>query len=495
MSNILLISPSWEESFTPNHDNPDWVQAENDKTHYPMGIGYLHSYMEHQGHTVRTLFHNTHSVALCFKELKKAIAESMPDIVGVQMLTQNRVSGYQVIDYLHATHPGIRIVLGGIHATAMADQLATKYPFSTVVVGEGEFTFADLVKTWETGGPQEKVAGIVYMRDGAVHRGPDRELISNLDDLPDPKHDVFFSPGRHAACILTTRGCPFACSFCALDKISNRIYRKRSVERVIGEIETLRGKYPNLTTIWIHDDTFFLDNKRVIKLCEEIAARNDKWNLQFVASGRVKPISETMVQALVKANFTKLMFGLESGTDSILRDSHKNIKTTDVMNAIKLFENTGIECACFLIVGLPGETWETIKSTAQFVQSLQSVKYLYYNDIGILMIYPDTEVYHIAKAAGQINDDYWLSDKEVPFFTVEHSIDTLRAMKRELLTYISVRRLVTHKGLQRQWKMLPYIARYIWRERGIIADKIRRRVRGLVRKVIRVQKVVRSLLG
>lgn len=253
-------------------------------------------------------------------------------------------------------------------------------------------------------------------------------------------------------------------------------------------------KFPEMEFLWIHDDSFFLDNQRVIEFCDEIVKRNIK--LKFICSARVKPISKELIKALEKAGFVQVLFGLESGAAEILKSSHKSITKEDVVNAFKLFADSSIEVTSFLIVGLPGETIETVKETIEFIQTLQKIKYLYYEDIGVLFIYPGTEVYQIAQKAGQINDNYWLTDNCVPFYTSEHSITKLFEYKETILNHIALGRFDTFNGFVAQFKMIPYILKYVRKNKGarqfILPHFLRRQSINYLKKIVRLDRESRK---
>ena len=477
MSKILLLTSSFEENqLSDNYDNEEWIKQTNDRSHYPIGIAYLHSYMKQQGHDIKTLFLNTHSYKLCYKRVEDEIKNNKPDVLGLQILTQNRTSSFRIIEKTHETNPEIKIVIGGIHTTATYDLILKKYPYITAVIGEGELTFDELCKYFEWHKDLSEVQGIAYNKNGEVVTTPQRELIHDLDILPNPAHELFFNPERTQSCILTTRGCPFACSFCALESISKRQHRKRSVENVIKELEELKSNFPNMKKIWTHDDTFFLDNERVMRFCDEVIKRGLN-TFEFVCSARVKPICEEMVDKLVQANFKHILFGLESGTDEILFRCHKNITQKDVERAFTLFSKTDIEITTFLIVGLPGETDATNLNTANFIKKLQRIKYVFFRDIGILGIYPGTEIFRLSKEAGIIDDEYWMTDKRVPLYTVDYTEEKLYEMKDELLNHIAAERIVKPVGFVRQWMMIPSIINYVFKTGKVqkVVNKIWRR--------------------
>jgi radical SAM superfamily enzyme YgiQ (UPF0313 family) len=164
-----------------------------------------------------------------------------------------------------------------------------------------------------------------------------------------------------------------------------------------------------------------------------------------------------MIKAMEKAGFKHVLFGLESGAEEILKTSKKAISKEDAMNAFTLFANSSIRITAFLIVGLPGETYETVKETIEFIQTLQKIKYTLYGDIGVLFIYPGTEVYEIAKRKGIIDDDYWLTENNTPFYTAENSIETLLEFKETILNHIALDRIFTQAGYAAQKNMIPLI--------------------------------------
>ena len=428
-------------------------------SHYPLGLGYLHSFLENHGHTVFTLFLNDYPHSACKKLFFSRIKSNPPDVVGFNIITQNRTSSFRLIQDLHKKYPTIHILIGGIHSTIMYKQILRKFPYVIAVLGEGEMTAKELLEKIQAKKSIRNVDGIAYNIKGKIIKTQDRALITDLDLLPFPKHEIFFSDNRTSASMITSRGCPFSCSFCVLHTITRSYPRKRSIQNVIGEIKYLIASFPQLETIWFHDDQFFLINSRVIEFCSEIIKRKIK--LKFICSGRFKPISREMVLALEKAGFIQVLFGLESGSPKILKLCRKFITHEDIMKAVTLFKGTKIIVIAFLIVGLYGETNDTINESIAFIQRMQKEKYFYYDDIGILIVYPGTEIYTIAKEAGMINDSYWLTNKPTPLFTVEHTKKELFAYKHHLLDGIALKRIITPAGFLLQYHMIGSIIAFI----------------------------------
>jgi len=408
-SKILMITPSFEDEHRAAGIMSD--------SHYPLGLAYLEAYLRQRGHQVKILFLNDFPYVNCALISAHHIETMKPDYVFIQMLTQNRVMGYKLIEYLNLTYPDIRIVIGGVHASVMGEQILAKYPFIMVVRGEGELVSERILNG--------------HWQPGTIMEG---EAFENLDELPFPNHRLFWNSARSTACLLTSRGCSFRCSFCVLDSISRRKVRFRSPKNVVDEIESLYVGIPSLRRIWIHDDNFLLDNQRAIEICREIRRRNIK--LIFICSARVKPLSEELVRELEMTGFSHILFGLESGSSEILKSCHKGITREDVLHSITLFKNSPITTTYFLIAGLPGENDRTVDETIDFVQHMQTIKPVYYEDIGMLMVYPGTEVYRIAVEKGMLNDSYWMNDGPTPYYTAEHPIEEMYRLKNRLLAGI-----------------------------------------------------------
>ncbi len=457
---ILLVSASIE------------VESREKKiqksSHYPIGLAYIHSYLESFGHTVKLLFLNDYSYEACHAIIIDSLHEFSPDVIGFQIITHNRVSSFQNIEYIHENFPNLSIVIGGIHTTLMYEQILNKYNYLIAVIGEGEITFQELLTKLEDKHDFNNVDGLAFYDfvNNRIYKTKERNLIQDLDTLPFPKHEVYFSSERKMACLLTSRGCPFACSFCVLDAISKRKVRFRTVENIISEIEYLVASLKTLDTVWIHDDSFLLDNQRAINICNEIVRRNIK--LKFICSARFKPISKEVIEALEKAGFELVLFGLESGSAKILKSSRKGITKEDIEKTYRLFASSSVEAVCFIIVGLYGEDDNTISETVHFIQKLQKIKYTFFDDIGVLAIYPGTEIYEIAKEKGVISDDYWMTDQPVPLFTVEHSIDKLMKYKEVIRDHISIGKFKTISGFKAQFPLIPNIL--LWR----VAKKVKK---------------------
>lgn len=442
-------------------------------SHYPLGLAYIQSYMEHNREgkdEFVNLFLNCVPPEQCFKTLAKQLRTFKPDVLGISIMTHSRLSAFQIVRYCHKHYPDVKIVIGGMHVSVMWPQLIEEFPYLVACRGEGERTFHDLICAWEKGESIETINGIAYRENGKNVVTPEAKLIDDLDELPFPKHSLFVDENKRLANLLTSRGCPYKCNFCVLDALSRRKVRFRTGENIADEVEQLLSDYPNIQTIWIHDDAFMINKDRTLDFCEAIIRRGIK--TQFIASARFRPINEEVVHKMKEAGFVQVLFGLETGADPVLKGIKKGISKDDVRYGQKLFSRVGIKATAFLIAGLPGETDDTIQETIDFIHEIQSINYLFYDDIGMAMIYPGTEMYDIAKATGKIDDSYWLSNKGIPYYTTEfggeHSYDKLVEFKETIREAIALKYLFeSDEGFLQQRKLIPEIIRYATRFPGL----------------------------
>ncbi len=416
MKKVLLISPSLQAN----------IQESPKNNSYSMGLAYLHSIIEKAGYLIETKNYNNLDSSLAEKEISTKIKDFNPDFLLIQVFTMNRVASYNLIRIVRQFNPNMKIVLGGVHASIYYEQLLKNFDINCVVIGEGEVTIVEVLKSFSNETEISEIKGIAYKTNGKVIKNPDRPLIENIDNIPFPKHELFIDSERTMACMLTSRGCPFKCSFCCLHTISRRKFRTRTVKNVVDEIEYIEKKFKNIKTIQLADDTFTLNLQRAIDICKEIIKRKIK--LKFLCSARIKPATPELFEYMEKAGFTHIGFGLETGSPKLLKSIHKSLTQEDVIETFNMLKNSKINLITFLMVGFPGETDETVAETIALTKRLQEIRYFEFAGVARLWVYPNTEVYEYMRDKGKINDDFWLTEEDVPFFTVEHSAEKLEEM-------------------------------------------------------------------
>lgn len=383
------------------------------------------------------------------------IKRNRPDFLAFQILAQTQSTIFGLIQQIHELYPRLPIIVGGTLVTTSYAQVLKKAPYVIAVIGEGESAFKELIECDYNAKKFHDIAGIAFLEQGNTVITKKRKLLDNLDELPftnytfstrtNPKN-IFFS---------TARGCPFRCSFCSNSVISYRNIRYRSVEHVIQELIYIRKRYPKVININITDDTFLLDKNRVIRFCDEIIQRKLKFH--FFCMGGVSSITQEMIPKLEQAGFSKIDFGVESANDTIRKKAHKTMSNDQILSLVKMFENSSIDIRLYLMVGLPGETWQTIRETGLFVQKLQRIKYLFQWTPSIATAYPGTELFMKMQEAGMVDESSWFAPMHKPiYYTVEHSEQELLKMQQELSSYICLDHFFTLKGFLRQWPVVVF---------------------------------------
>ena len=349
----------------------------------PMGLSYLGSVLEHSGHEVQIL---DLLVSRYSKEkIKNKLDEYQPDIVGVTSVTLNYPIASDILKYAKSLDKDIITIIGGPHVTFAPVETLTEAPWIDVVVkGEGEMTMLDIV----SGKKLADIDGIAYRdKSDGIKQTRERRLIEDLDELPPPAKHLFplsryLALDVHAS-ILTGRGCPFNCIFCVGSKMGGRRVRYRNPKLIVDEVEQALSS--GFTEVNFEDDHLTINHKHLNAICDEIMARGLKFN--WSAFSRVDTVNSEILRKMKQAGCTWLLYGVESGNQEILDTIKKKITLQKVKDAVDMAKEAGIGILASFIVGLPGETVETLRQTMQFAQGL-GTSY----GFNVLSPFPGTEV-------------------------------------------------------------------------------------------------------
>ncbi len=367
----------------------------------PMGLLYLSGVLEHDGKEVQIL--DLLVTKYSKDKIENKIKEYKPDIVGITCVTMTYPIASDILKYCKSLDKGITTIMGGPHVTfATAETLAEAPWIDIVVRGEGELTMLDIVN----GKKLADIDGIAYRdKNGDIKITRERRLIENLDELPLPARHLFQLSRYHAldvhASILTGRGCPFNCIFCIGSKMGGRRIRYRNPKLVIDEVEQVLTVY-GFNKVNFEDDHLTLNHQHLNALCDEIIARGLKFN--WSAFSRVDTVNPEMLRKMKESGCTHVLYGIESGNQEILDTAKKKITLDKVREAAKMAKDAGIHVMGSFVVGLPGETTETLKQTVQFAQGL-GVPYGFH----VLSPFPGTEVREKAEEYGiEILTNNWV---------------------------------------------------------------------------------------
>ncbi|MFH0805678.1 MAG: radical SAM protein, partial [Patescibacteria group bacterium] len=278
-----------------------------------------------------------------------------------------------------------------------------------IVVGEGEITFFELVKTiQEKKYNFENINGLYFKKENRIIKNQPRELISDLDSIPFPARDLFdlnlYSPAptkrltdEECSPILTSRGCAFDCIHCVSKSIWKRKIRYRSSENIIAEIEECINKY-NIKEFSIIDDNFTLNKNRAIEFCQKVIEK--KLPIAWICFSRADGINDELVKIMAKAGCKKISLGLESGSQKILDLMRKQTTIEQGKNAVEIIRKNKILVHASFMIGNIGETKETARETIDFAKNLDLDNASFF----ITCPVPGSDLYYYARDNGFINN-------------------------------------------------------------------------------------------
>lgn len=360
-----------------SHDLPDYPHA---------GIGYLSEYLKSKGIECDVI--DAKLLRLSVKDVVRRIKENKYDIIGISAMTHDIAQAENLARAVKKLMPNIKIIIGGVHATALPKQTLEDFPhFDYLIHGEGEITMYELAKAIEAKKGFDKVLGIAYRKGKKVIVNPPGERVENLDELPFPDYSQFpRCPEYH---ITTSRGCPYNCVFC-MSPYGRKKIRERSPQKVIEELKIIDSYHPKV--IKFNDETFGFNKPRAMELLDLII-KNNLHHTKKIASLRANHVDLELLKKMKEAGFYMVDYGIESGNAEILKRIKKGVTLEQTELAVKLTKQAGIKVGANYIIGHPGETWETAMQTINYAVKLNGDV----NAIGLMVPYPGTEIATMAE--------------------------------------------------------------------------------------------------
>ena len=334
-----------------------------------------------------------------WKEIEQQVRNFKPNVVGITTMTSKFPMAIRVAAIAKTLDPDIQVVIGGHHSSIFGQKLIQDRNIDFAVIGEGEITFLELVNRMCDPHPDyARVNGLAYKSGGRVVVNEPRELLPNLDVLPIADRDLIINDGFVTENnIMTSRGCPFNCSYCGAQVIWKRKVRRRSVQNVVREIEYLFRRSPS-RQINFWDDSFTSDRKYT----EEMTDALKKFNgLRFSCITRLDLIEQKTLVQLKDAGCSMILFGVESGNDDILRLIDKKMTRELIKQKTGMVDAIGIPWLGFFIMGYPGETRENILQSLDFMKELNPS----YAEINIFNPLPGTRVWNELEQQGKVSSD------------------------------------------------------------------------------------------
>ena len=388
---IALLYPRWSSS----QDKSITVFSKKAGVYPPLGLAILASYAERLGHTVIIIDGEIENLST--DELVKRTLKLEPDMVGLTASTPFFHVVVEVAEKLKQQETRyMPILIGGPHITIMKEE-AFYSCFDFGFIGEAELSFQEFLCHW----PQvTNLKGFLFRKRSKIQYNGEAEIIKDLDKLMQPAYHLL-EIGKYKMGTLegtkpffpiqTTRGCPFKCIFCNVELNTKKV-RTRNPAKVVDEIEYIQRTYGINHFIFI-DDTFTLNQRRIFELCFDVLLRN--LGITFECGTRANLLDESLVMVMSKAGCIRMGFGLESADENVRRIMQKEVPLNSYIEANRWANKYGIETQNATIIGMPGETMNSIKKTMSFLRDNHDIRQA---NVSIAVPYPGTELYRMALA-------------------------------------------------------------------------------------------------
>ncbi|UCF04087.1 MAG: radical SAM protein [bacterium] len=366
----------------------------------PLGLAYLAALLRDRHDVTISDF----SVAKLGKIPWKKFPYSNYDVVGISVDTARYPVSLRIARL--AKEQGATVVMGGPHVSFMDQEALESGVVDYVVRNEGEYSFSALVDFLAGEALLENAKGISYLSNGTLTRAADMPFIEDLDSLPFPARELLplgryneTMNGRLMTTLVTSRGCPFNCKFCASSEFFGVHWRARSVDSILEEVDSLYEQY-GYRALCFTEDNFTLNSERAIELSERLLSRGR--DLIWEAWSRVDTIVKNpkMVRTMARSGFKWTFLGFESGSQEVLDGYGKKALAQDALRAMEILDANDVRVTGAFILGATNETGRTIKETINFAKALNPSKVQF----SILTPYPGTELYERTKDRLLTND-------------------------------------------------------------------------------------------
>ncbi len=400
--NVLLINPLRKNEIIGN--NPSIIEEERGYNP-PLGLLYIAGYLEkYAKHNITVI--DSQVEKLDYSSLESRVRSIRPDIVGITAMTMTMIDVIKTVDIVKSLDSNIKVILGGPHVHLFPEETIDLKGVDFLVLGEGEVTFKELLDSVNDKSRLRDIPGLVFKDNGKIINTGVRPLIKNIDEVPFParhmvsykKYTSLLSKGNIVTTIFTSRGCPYKCTFCDRPHLG-KMFRARSPENVVQELEECVKM--GIDNFLFYDDTFSVNKKRVIDICKEIIKR--KLNIDWDIRTRVDNVNEEMLRLMKKAGCNGIHYGIETGSEKILKVLDKGITIEQANRIFELTRKYRIPTLAYFMIGNPTETIDDINTTFKVMKMLKPD----YVHLTILTPFPGTKIYFDGLKSGIIKKDYW----------------------------------------------------------------------------------------
>ena len=354
----------YNADFMPGHNYADQLELYN-----------------HYGDYKKTIGNPNHPI---WHECVDTILSYHPDWVGFSMFTANLPTVALLARRIKQCSPNIRSVVGGPHVTLSCESVLSSAPaFDFAIRGEGEKSLPRLIK----GEAFNHINGLIYRDGGRIIVNPETRFIMDLDQLPFPVRNRFFPQGQQIEThyVITSRGCPNQCAFCASPVIWKRKVRFRSVDNIMAELDFMAEE--GYRRIQFQDDTFTFRKRQVMALMRRM--REARFGFTWTCDTRLNCLDEKILEAMKAAGCVRVKVGVESGNPEILRLINKDITPELVMEKTALIKSLGMSLTAYFMIGFPGETDAQAMDTIALAKGLDADYY----SLSVVAPYYGTKLY------------------------------------------------------------------------------------------------------
>lgn len=351
----------------------------------PLGLAYIAAALREAGHAVDLV--DAYVLGWTWQRFEDELAQRRPDVLGLSAMTPVADIAARAV---RIGRPWARhIILGGPHPTAVRFDVFDEMPgLDAAVVGEGE-RVAPLLLAWLAQPQGPPPAGVLVPGHAFADAVPEPDLttlpLPARDLLPMGAYRYLFATRPGFATVITSRGCPFRCTFC--DKsVSGSRWRARPATDVVDELEVLVRDF-GVGFVNFYDDNFTLQRSRVVAICEEILRRG--LDLEWKCEGRVDGVDAELLQLMRRAGCRTVAYGVESGNKETLEMLRKDVSLDEAVHAFRHTREAGIRSLAYIILGAPGEGIQDVRRTVAFCRSLQAD----YVQFSTLTAFPGTPLF------------------------------------------------------------------------------------------------------
>lgn len=377
----------------------------------PLGLASIAAYLQADGI-------DSHIID-CYAEpdsdqlILQWVREHRPDFVGFSCTTSSFFDGVRIVELIKREHPQVKAVFGGVHVSSLKEQVIEEYPVvDYCVVGEGEQTMKELLTT--DASQLGQVEGLVFQEGGKVIFTGQRKQLLDLDTLPFPAYEklngyphayklpIFNYPSVPNASCISSRGCPYACSYCDRS-VFRRTFRHNSAEYLYRHVSYLNEKF-GIRHINFYDDQFTFQRRRVAEFCRKMI--DSPFKITFNCAARAEHLDDELLQLMKGAGCWMISLGIETGDEELLAHHRQNPDLKMMRRTIEMIKKNGIRVKGLLMIGLPHETEQSIQRSKEYMLSLPL------DDVNLAKFtpFPGSPIYKEIKEKGellgQFNEDW-----------------------------------------------------------------------------------------